>query len=72
MVLNIPTREFKENPKYSDLIGADDIFATLKYMLSYKHESALIPIELTHDMSSISDYAASHILQLYIEKSCSR
>jgi hypothetical protein len=33
-VLNIPTRDYKNNPKVNDLIGAERIFATLPKILS--------------------------------------
>jgi hypothetical protein len=70
MVLNIPTGEYKLNPNYSDLIGADDILTTLQSILDYRHQGALMPIEFTHDKSSISDHAARHILQTYTQNLC--
>jgi hypothetical protein len=63
MVVNIPTGKFNLEPKYSDLIGADNIFETLQYLLSHKYEGALFPIELANNISSISIYPSSHVLE---------
>lgn len=65
MVLNIPTGRHIPNPKYSDLIGADNIFATLPTLLSYRHEGALLPIELAHGIASLSTYPSAHILTIF-------
>lgn len=67
MIINIPTGEFITNPKYSDLIGANKIFDTLQYLLSYIHEGAIFPIELTNNIASISTYPSSHVLQSFAE-----
>ena len=48
MILNIPTDRFNPNPSISDLIGVDRICSTLKTILSYRYEGALLPIELVH------------------------
>lgn len=65
MVLNIPTGDFKENAKLSDLIGANRIFATLPEILSNKYEGALLPCELAHGIASLSTYPSAHILRIF-------
>jgi hypothetical protein len=67
MVLNVPTGEYVQNPKISNLIGADRIFATLPAMLSSRHEGGLLPIELAHGVASLSTYPSAQILKLFSE-----
>ncbi len=67
MVLNIPTGEFKENPTLSDLIGAENIFATLPAILSNRYEGALLPIELANGIASLSTYPSAQILKIFAE-----
>jgi len=68
MVLNIPVRKFKPNPTQEDLIGIEDILATIPEIISYRHEGGLIPIELAHGIVSLSTYPSAHILQLFTEQ----
>ena len=67
MVLNIPTGEYVENPTLSNLIGAERIFATLPTVLSSRFEGALLPIELAHDVASLSTYPSAQILKIFAE-----
>lgn len=67
MVLNIPTGEHVENPTLSNLIGAERIFATLPTVLSSRFEGALLPIELAHDVASLSTYPSAQILKIFAE-----
>ncbi|MEG8946954.1 hypothetical protein [Rosettibacter firmus] len=67
MVLNIPTGEFVENPKLSDLIGANNIFATLPTILSNRYEGALLPVELANGIASLSTYPSAQILKIFAE-----
>jgi len=67
MVLNIPTGLYIENPVFSELIGADRIFATLPSILSYKYEGAILPIELAHSIASLSTYPSAKILKIFSE-----
>jgi hypothetical protein len=67
MILNIPTGKHNPNPTYSDLIGADDIFATLPSILSYRHEGAILPIELAHGIASLSTYPSANILKIFVD-----
>jgi hypothetical protein len=67
MVLNIPTGAHQVNPSYSDLIGADRIFATLPTILSNRYEGALLPVELANGVASLSTYPSAHILKVFAE-----
>jgi len=67
MVLNIPTGEYIQDPKISNLIGANRIFATLPTILSSRHEGGLLPIELAHGIASLSTYPSAQILKLFSE-----
>lgn len=67
MVLNIPTGEYVEDPTLSNLLGAERIFATLPTILSSRFEGALLPIELAHDVASLSTYPSAQILKIFAE-----
>jgi hypothetical protein len=67
MILNIPAGKHIPNPRYSDLIGAGDIFATLPSILSYRHEGAILPIELAHGIASLSTYPSANILKIFAD-----
>jgi len=71
-VLNIPTGEFNKNPKISNLIGTERIFATLPTILSSRFEGALLPIELAHGVASLSTYPSAHILKIFAETSAKK
>jgi len=68
MILNIPSGRFNANPKYDELIGIDRILGTLNVMLSSKHESGLIPIEMAHGIASLSTYPSAKILKMLAEE----
>ena len=68
MVLNITTGGYKENPRLSNLIGADRIFATLPTILSNRYEGALLPIELANNIASLSTYPSAQILKVFAEE----
>lgn len=72
MVLNIPIHsslihEFNSNPEIEDLIGYEEIFATIPKILSYRHEGGLLPVELAHGIASLSTYPSAKILQVFSE-----
>ena len=70
MVINIPTGEsgeFVENPSISNLIGIDNIIATLPKILSNRYEGALLPIELANGIASLSTYPSAKALELFAE-----
>lgn len=64
-VLSIPTGLYVKDPRISDLIGADRIFATLPTIMSSRHEGGLLPIELAHGIASLSTYPSAQILKLF-------
>lgn len=66
-VLNIPTGEFNENPKFDHLIGAEDIFKTLPTILGNRYEGSLLPIELANGVASLSTYPSARILKIFAE-----
>lgn len=66
-VLSIPTGSYVQDPKTSDLIGADRIFATIPTILSSRHEGGLLPIELAHGIASLSTYPSAQILKLFVK-----
>jgi hypothetical protein len=66
-VLNIPTGQHMKDPRLSDLIGADRIFATLPTILSSRFEGALLPVELAHGVASLSTYPSAKILKIFAE-----
>jgi len=67
MVLNIPTGGFVEDPALSDLIGVENIFATLPTILSNRYEGALLPVELANGIASLSTYPSAQILKIFSE-----
>jgi len=69
MVLSIPTGDYieKDNAPSSekDFIGLRRIISTLPQLVSYRHESALVPIELVNGIASLSDYPSAKVLKLF-------
>lgn len=68
LMLNIPTGKFNANPNYDDLIGIDRIIGTLNSILSSRYEAGLIPIELAHNIASLSTYPSAKLLKLLAEE----
>ena len=72
MVINIPTGNYDQSgafPVASDLIGLQQILATLPSLVSHKFEGALFPVELANGIASMSSYPSSKILQRFVESS---
>lgn len=67
MVINIPTGEFMEKPVLSNLIGVENICATIPTILSYKYEGGLLPIELANGIASLSTYPSAQLLKVFAE-----
>ena len=69
IVLNIPTGEYLDNENkpnsVNDFIGIERILVTIPQMLSYRHECALIPIELVNGIASLSSYPSAKVLKLF-------
>jgi len=66
-VLNIPTGAYNSDPAVSDLVGAARIFATLPSLLSSRYEGGLFPIELAHNIASLSTYPSAKVLAMFAE-----
>ncbi len=66
-MLNIPTGEYVQEPTVGDLIGNERIFATIPTLLSIQHEGALFPIELAHNVASLSTYPSAKVLSMFAE-----
>jgi hypothetical protein len=60
---NIPTGDFLMDPDVADLYGFRESMTVLGEMLSYSHENALIPINLTNSVASISTHPSGDILE---------
>jgi hypothetical protein len=65
MVLGMATGEHKSCSTLADFIGAERILATLPELVSYRHEGALIPIELANGIASLSTYPSAQVLRLF-------
>lgn len=72
-VLNIPAydqsrgRMYAINPEKKDFMGLDRIINTIPSLLSYRHENAIIPIELANGIASLSTYPSARILKVFAE-----
>jgi hypothetical protein len=66
-VLNIPTGDYKKDPKFDDMIGAQRILATLPTILSSRFQGGLLPIELAHGVASLSTYPSAKILKIFAD-----
>lgn len=65
MVLNIPTGDYKSDPKENDLIGFERIMATLPSIISNRFEGAIYPIELANGIASLSSYPSTKVLEIF-------
>lgn len=65
MVISIPTGRYTDSVGSDDLIGFDRIVGSLNELLSFRHENALVPIELAHGVASLSTYPSAHIFKLF-------
>ena len=69
MTLNIPIGKFVDkDAEYEDLTGIDRILGSLDSLISSKHESGLIPIEMAHNIASLSTYPSAKILKILAEE----
>jgi len=65
LVLNIPTGFYKNTSDKNDFIGFEKILGSLHTIRSFKHEGALMPIELAHGIASLSTYPSARILKIF-------
>ena len=66
-VLSIPIGDYMDSTSVNELIGAEKIFSTLRELLSYSHENAVVPIQLANGVASLSTYPSAKVLQLFSE-----
>jgi hypothetical protein len=67
LVLSIPTGEYKDSKSTDDLIGVKKILVTLPTIISHRHECALVPIELSNGVASLSSYPSAAILKVFAD-----
>jgi hypothetical protein len=69
MVISVPTGAYSEAEDFpnqiSDFIGLDRILATLPSLISYRHQSALVPVELANGVASLSSYPSAAVLKVF-------
>ena len=65
MVLSIPTGEYTDSEGPGTFIGFKKILSTLPGLVSYRHEGALVPIELANGVASLSNYPSATILKMF-------
>jgi hypothetical protein len=69
IVISVPTGAYiaEDNApsNLSDFIGLDRILATLPELVSYKHQSALVPVELANGVASLSSYPSAAVLKVF-------
>ncbi|WP_445354871.1 hypothetical protein ACJJI5_18360 [Microbulbifer sp. EKSA008] len=68
MVISVPTGEYKDTESLDDFIGLPRILATLPALVSYRHECALVPVELANGVASLSSYPSAAILKVFSEQ----
>jgi len=67
MVLSVPTGEYTDSEGPQSLIGLNKILNTLPSLVSYRHEGALVPIELANGVASLSSYPSATVLKIFAE-----
>ena len=67
MVLSIPTGAYTDSEGADSLIGLKKILNTLPGLISYRHEGALIPIELANGVASLSSYPSAAVLKMFAD-----
>ena len=69
MVISVPTGTYNPSEDFpsgiNDFIGLERILATLPGLISHRHQSALIPVELAHGVASLSSYPSATVLKIF-------
>ncbi len=65
LVLSVPTGDYTDSLGIDSFIGLDRILTTLPGLVSYRHEGALVPIELANGVASLSSYPSAAILKIF-------
>lgn len=67
MVLSIPTGGYTDSEGPDSLMGLKKILNTLPGLISYRHEGALVPIELANGVASLSSYPSATVLKMFAD-----
>lgn len=67
MVLSVPVGQYADTRSTDQFIGLDRILVTLERIKSFKHEGALVPIELANGVASLSSYPSATILKMFAD-----
>lgn len=65
MVISVPTGEYTDTKSFADFVGLERILATIPKLISYRHECALVPVELANGVASLSSYPSAAILKVF-------
>jgi hypothetical protein len=69
MVISVPTGAYKPVEDFpsgsKDYIGLERILATLPSLISHRHQSALVPVELANGVASLSSYPSAAVLKVF-------
>ena len=67
IVISVPTGQYKDSTSLDDLLGVKRILHTLPRLKSYRHECALVPVELANGVASLSSYPSAAILKMFAD-----
>lgn len=65
IVLNVPTGDFLLDPTVGDLLGFEQSARVLSKLLSYRYESAVVPLVLINSLVSIAQRPSGSILEMF-------
>ena len=67
LVLSIPTGQYTDTNSLNVFLGLEEIVTSLSSVLSYRHEGALVPVELANGVASLSSYPSAEILKVFAD-----
>jgi hypothetical protein len=67
LVLSIPTGQYTDTSSPDVFFGLNRILTSLPPILSYRHECALVPVELANGVASLSSYPSAAILKVFAD-----
>ncbi|MCW7506118.1 hypothetical protein [Leptospira paudalimensis] len=68
LVLNVPTGHYRDTEDENSLIGFRKILGSILKILSFRHEGALMPVEIAHNVASLSNYPSARMLKLFSDE----
>lgn len=68
MVLTIPIRLYKNNPKFEDLIVGSQILNMIGKMKISKYLDVIVPMSIAHNLASLSQNPSGFILDQFSKK----